>query len=151
MLSLPDTPHQICLRIHTFRLAWPSKFLQHEWNPLWTAVPSPFTQQMFLWFKLINRLHWLSKFLRQSLMIFYHYYCLHLYCYFHNVTANMSSGLLQMFVKLGNLHGTLNDILYWIHGGTSVKYSCIVTHLQSGLNLQPPDDCLFRSLGNQCQ
>ena len=25
----------------------------------------------------------------------------------------------------------------------SVKYSCIVTHLQSGLNLQPADDCLL--------
>ena len=29
---------------------------------------------------------------------------------------------------------------------TSVKYSCIVTHLQSRLNLQPPDDCLLRNL-----
>ena len=32
-------------------------------------------------------------------MIFYHYgfsnYCLHLYCYFYNVLADMSSGLLQ--------------------------------------------------------
>ena len=28
-------------------------------------------------------------------------YCLHLYCYFHNVSANMSSGLLQVFVELG--------------------------------------------------
>ena len=32
---------------------------------------------------------------------------------------------------------------------TGYKYSCIVTRLQSGLNLQPPDDCLLRSLGNQ--
>ena len=32
-------------------------------------------------------------------------YCLHLYCYFHNVLADMSSGLLQVFVKLRNLHG----------------------------------------------
>ena len=31
-----------------------------------------------------------------------------------------------------------------------VKYSCIVNRLQSGLNLKPPDDCLLRSLGNQC-
>ena len=29
------------------------------------------------------------------------------------------------------------------------KYCRIVTRLQSGLNLQPPDDCLLRSLGNQ--
>ena len=44
-------------------------------------------------------------------------YCLHLYCYFHNVLADMSSGLLQVFGELGNLHGTLNYVLYWIHGG----------------------------------
>ena len=31
-----------------------------------------------------------------------------------------------------------------------VKSSCIVTRLQSGLNLQLPDDCLLKSLGNQC-
>ena len=30
-----------------------------------------------------------------------------------------------------------------------IKYSCIVTRLQLGLNLQPPDDCLLRSLGNK--
>ena len=29
----------------------------------------------------------------------------------------MSSGLLQVFVELGNLHGTSNNVLYWIHGG----------------------------------
>ena len=84
----------------------------------------------------------------------------HLYCYFHNVSTDMSSGLRQVFVELRNLHRASNYILYWIHGGhlfwfrypwpgTSVKYSCIVTHLQSGLNLQPLDDCLLRSLGNQ--
>ena len=27
----------------------------------------------------------------------------------------MSSGLLQVFVEHGNLHGTLNYVLYWIH------------------------------------
>ena len=43
-------------------------------------------------------------------------YCLHLYCYFHNVSADMSSGLLQVFVELGNLHRTSNYVLYWIHG-----------------------------------
>ena len=41
-------------------------------------------------------------------------YCLHLYCYFHNVSADMSSGL-QVFVKLGNLHRTSNYIRYWIY------------------------------------
>ena len=29
---------------------------------------------------------------------------LHLYCYFHNVSADMSSGLLQVFVELGRTH-----------------------------------------------
>ena len=33
------------------------------------------------------------------------------YCYFHNVLADMSSGLLQVFVELGNLHGTSNYVL----------------------------------------
>ena len=28
----------------------------------------------------------------------------------------MSPGLLQVFVELGNLHGTSNYVLYWIHG-----------------------------------
>ena len=43
-------------------------------------------------------------------------YCLHLYFYFPNVLADMSSSLLQVFVELGNLQGTLNYVLYWIHG-----------------------------------
>ena len=46
-------------------------------------------------------------------------YCLHLKSYFHNVSANMSSGFLQVFVELGNLHGTSNYVLYWIHGVAS--------------------------------
>ena len=33
------------------------------------------------------------------------------------VSADMSPGLLQVFVELGNLHGTLNYVPYWIHGG----------------------------------
>ena len=36
---------------------------------------------------------------------------------FPNVSTDMSSGLLQVFVELGTLHGTLNYVLYWIHGG----------------------------------
>ena len=38
----------------------------------------------------------------------------------------MSSGLLQVFVELGNLHGTSNYVLYWIHGvlcSDSVSYN----------------------------
>ena len=30
-------------------------------------------------------------------------------------------------------------------------YSCIVAGLESGLNLKPPDDCLFRSLGTMSE
>ena len=37
-------------------------------------------------------------------------YCLHLYCYFHNVSADMSTGLLQIFVELGNLDETSNYV-----------------------------------------
>ena len=37
-------------------------------------------------------------------------YCLHLYCYFHNISADMSLGFLQVFVELGNLHGTSNYV-----------------------------------------
>ena len=36
----------------------------------------------------------------------------HLYCYFHNVAADMSSGLLQVFVELETLHGTSNYVIY---------------------------------------
>ena len=53
---------------------------------------------------------------------FYHLgfldYCLHLYCYIHNVLADKSSDLLQVFlVKLGSLHETSNHVLYSINRG----------------------------------
>ena len=38
--------------------------------------------------------------------------------YIHNVSADMSSGLLQVFVELRNLHGTSNYVLYWIQQDT---------------------------------
>ena len=41
-------------------------------------------------------------------------YFLRIYCYFRNVSADMSSGLLQVFVELRNLHGTSNYVLYHI-------------------------------------
>ena len=41
---------------------------------------------------------------------------LNCYCYSHNVSADMSSDLLQVFVELRNLHGTSDYVLYWIHG-----------------------------------
>ena len=50
-------------------------------------------------------------------------YCLHLYCYFHNVSADMSFGLLQVFVDRGNLHGTSNFI-----ESTGVTCSDSVSH-----------------------
>ena len=39
----------------------------------------------------------------------------------------MRSGLLHVFVELGNLHGTSNYVLYWIHG---VASSDSVSHNQ---------------------
>ena len=39
-------------------------------------------------------------------------YCLHLYCYVHNVPADMSSGFFHVYVEPGNLHGTWNYVLY---------------------------------------
>ena len=33
---------------------------------------------------------------------------IHFYCYFHNVSADMSSDLLQVIVELGNLHSVAN-------------------------------------------
>ena len=45
-------------------------------------------------------------------------YCHHLF-YIHNVSVDMSSGFLQVFlVKLGCLHGISNYILYLIYGVT---------------------------------
>ena len=38
-------------------------------------------------------------------------------CYFHKVSTDMSSDLLQVFVELEDLHETSNYIFYWIHGG----------------------------------
>ena len=53
---------------------------------------------------------------------FYHLeysdYWPHLYCYTHNVLADISFSLLQVFhVKLRSQHKTLNWILYLIHRG----------------------------------
>ena len=40
-------------------------------------------------------------------------YCLQLYCYIHNISADASFGLLQVFcVELWSLHGTSNQTLY---------------------------------------
>ena len=75
--------------------------------------------------------------------------CLHLYCYIY-ISDDMSS-------KLRSLHSTLNHVLLSNSQGScalipfiitwyNLKYSCTVTCLQSGLNLQPQHDC---HLGNQ--
>ena len=60
---------------------------------------------------------WISE---TKLDVFYHsgfsdFYLL--YGYVHNVSADMSFGLLQVFVELGSLHGTSSHILYLIHEG----------------------------------
>ena len=41
---------------------------------------------------------------------------------------DISSGLLQVFVELGNLHGTSNYVLYWIHWGHILILSSSNTH-----------------------
>ena len=38
----------------------------------------------------------------------------------------MSSGLLQVFVELGNLHRTSNYVLYWIGKGRLFWFKCLV-------------------------
>ena len=50
---------------------------------------------------------------------------LRVYCYLPNVSADMSSSLLQVFVELGNLHGTSNYVHYW---STGVTCSDSVSH-----------------------
>ena len=55
-------------------------------------------------------------------------FCLHLYCYIHNVWAEMSSGLLLVFpVELGTLHGTLIHVFYLIHGRMLALIPLIIT------------------------
>ena len=70
--------------------------------------------------------------LDNSYYLDYSDYCLHLHCYLYNVSADVPSGLLQVFLvglwnllfALGNLlvvigshHGTLNLTLHSVHGG----------------------------------
>ena len=42
-------------------------------------------------------------------------YYLHLYCYIHNVSADMSSSLLQMFVEIGSLYLIHRGHLFWFY------------------------------------
>ena len=51
-------------------------------------------------------------------------YRLHVYFYFHNVSPDMFSGLLHVFVELGNLRGTSNYVLYWIRGVACSDFVC---------------------------
>ena len=67
----------------------------------------------------------------------------HFNCYVHNVSAYLSAVFLQVFVEIGSRHGTRNHVLVPIALTITAKYSCFVTHLGSGLNLQTLDDCLF--------
>ena len=54
-------------------------------------------------------------------------YCHHLCCYFHNVSADMSSGLLQVFVEPGNLHATSNYVLFIEITGSPVLIQLAIT------------------------
>ena len=65
-----------------------------------------------------NLVVWISE---RKLDDFYHTgfsdYYLHFYCYIHNVSADVSSRLLQVFlVELRSLLWTSNHIFYLIHG-----------------------------------
>ena len=59
-------------------------------------------------------------------------FCLHVYCYIHNILAVASIGLLQvLLVEIGSLHGTSKRTLYLIHEGIFVfiplsinRYKC---------------------------
>ena len=77
-------------------------------------------QVLDIWI-LWRSLHWLL-----SLRVFWDY-CLHLYCYFHNILTDMSSGPLQVFVKLGNLNGTSNYVLLLIPRCSSVLIPLSIT------------------------
>ena len=84
--------------------------------------------------------------LRLILLSLFYHYCLHLHCYFHDVSADMYSDLLQVFVELGNLHGTLNYVLYWIH---RVPCSDSVSHNRVQV-LSFPESLLACSQGWTC-
>ena len=56
-------------------------------------------------------------------------YYLHLYCYIHNVLADVFSGFLQVFlIELRSQHGTSNQVLYLNHecSLTITGYKCKV-------------------------
>ena len=53
-------------------------------------------------------------------------YCSHLYCYNHNISADMSFDLLQVFhVKLGSPHRILNWTLYLNHRSGYVNHDWV--------------------------
>ena len=62
-------------------------------------------------------------------IFFYHPgYCINLYSYIDNVSVDVYPGLLQVFlIELGNLGGTLNNVLYSING---VAYFDSVNHIK---------------------
>ena len=107
---------------------------------------------------------WLPGFLRWHL-IFYHLgfsdYCFHLYCYFYYVSADMSSGLLQVFVELGNLRGnfelrpSLNPrrspvLIPWcITGYKVLTIPVLLLACCQDWTCKPLYDCLLRSSRNQ--
>ena len=76
---------------------------------------SPAFLEMLVWHneslrQVFSLVVWISA---TKLDDFYHSgfsdHCLKLYCYIHNISADISSGLLQVFVEFGSLHGTSNE------------------------------------------
>ena len=53
-------------------------------------------------------------------------YCLHLYCYFHNVLTNMSTGLLQVFLSNPETYTELRTTSFI--GSTGIACSDSVSH-----------------------
>ena len=82
--------------------------------PFWELISRDSTLSL----KYLNQLY---KFLRWNLMVFIikglRTIVFIFIVIFHNVSADMSPGLLLVFFELGNLHGTSNYVLYWIQGG----------------------------------
>ena len=54
---------------------------------------------------MVGKYFWLIFIIKDFRTIVFIFFC------FHNVSADMSSGLLQMFVELGNLHFELRPLL----------------------------------------
>ena len=102
-------------------ISGPAPWLLSLWASRCLAPFLLFAEPQEILFLHIFMLHgFFSSMAKVLVFFFYHQgfsdYYLRLYCYFHNIFADMYPGLLQMFVEFWNLHGTSNYILYCIHG-----------------------------------